>query len=368
MRNLFHLILVLSLGLLAVGCGSDRGSMSLQSGEDLIAGVGAYELPSDAVFASATFHVYVDIPSDQQIDIHRATADWDEMTATWNSFGSSFDAMIYNSFMADGTDWRSVDVSDLVAGWLAGDFANFGLVMNQATMAWPRTLFYSREGGSYSPYLVISYTSGGVPMDDIVLPIGDTYVYEAHPDMNYGSIDQLWTGRTGEFDADKHAMVKFDLMVEPPSEEGCTYTKGYWKNWTGLGNGNQADMVTPLLPIWLGNAGGDKSLFVDDVYMAVDVLKEKTYGHSHNGITKLYSQLLAAKLNFANGASDDAVANVVQRADNFLANHDWTDWDDLNRRAKRRVLRAQRILDRYNNGTIGPGHCYSDDDDGCHDD
>jgi len=70
---------------------------------------------------------------------------------------------------------------------------------------------------------------------------------------------------------EKHSILRFDLESEPPDDEtGCTYTIGKWKNWTGLGNGNQPDIVTPLLPVSLGDDGGSKTLVVTDVAMAVD--------------------------------------------------------------------------------------------------
>jgi len=146
----------------------------------------------------------------------------------------------------------------------------------------------------------------------------------------------------------------------PPPPEGCTRTIGHWKNHCGIGNGNQADEVTPLLPIWLGDAGGTKSLEVIDAQMAHDVLEKKTYGRNRNGVTKLYAQLLAAKLNFANGADDADVAETVADADAWLTENDWTDWGGLSDDDQDMVLDWKDALDAYNNGFTGPGHC--DDD------
>lgn len=149
---------------------------------------------------------------------------------------------------------------------------------------------------------------------------------------------------------------------------GCTYSKGYWKNHAGFGP--QADVVTPLLPLWLGDDGGDKSMAVTDAQTAVDVLQQKTYGDPSNGITKLYAQLLAAKLNIENGASMVDIADVVSDADAFLAMHDWMDWGNLDMTQKHKVLGWKDKLDDYNNGIIGPGYCGDDenhdgdDDDG----
>ncbi len=157
--------------------------------------------------------------------------------------------------------------------------------------------------------------------------------------------------------------MTIDAALCMPPMEGCTLTIGYWKGHTGLGNGNQADEVTQYLPIWLGDDFGTKSLGVTTREMALDVLEMKTYGRNNNGITKLYAQLLAAKLNLAAGASDSAVADEIDDADAFLAMYDWTDWDNLSDADRDMVMMWQHMFDEYNKGNIGPGHCDDNDDD-----
>jgi hypothetical protein len=149
--------------------------------------------------------------------------------------------------------------------------------------------------------------------------------------------------------------LTWDAGVYLVQQEGCGLTIGFWKNHAGFGP--QADVVTPLLPIWLGDEGGDKSLYVETAEMAVAILRMKTYGHSSNGITKLYAQMLGTKLNIANGASDVDVADPLADADEFLAEHDWEDWSDLSSRQRRIVNLWKSMFDDYNNGIIGPGHC-----------
>ena len=43
-------------------------------------------------------------------------------------------------------------------------------------------------------------------------------------------------------------------------------------------------MVTPLLPIWLGEAGGTKSIHVTTNQIAYDILTQHVYGHPSNGV------------------------------------------------------------------------------------
>lgn len=135
----------------------------------------------------------------------------------------------------------------------------------------------------------------------------------------------------------------------------CTRTIGYWKTHAGFGP--QADMVTPLLPIWLGTPGGTKSMQVTTALMAVRVLSQNYYGTSSNGITKLYAQLLGAKLNLANGSEGGLIATAIADADAFLANHNYLDWKTLSQADKNMVLGWHELLDDYNNGMVGPVHC-----------
>ncbi|MHB0971386.1 MAG: DUF7507 domain-containing protein [Thermoanaerobaculia bacterium] len=137
---------------------------------------------------------------------------------------------------------------------------------------------------------------------------------------------------------------------------GCTLTIGYWKTHAGF-TGRNADVVTQYLPITLGTAGSAKSLVVTTAQQAVDVLTMKTYGEPSNGITKLYAQLPAAKLNIANGSSWDDIDKELAKADAFLAIYDWTDWASLSNKQKKDVISWMSAFDAYNNGLIGPGHC-----------
>ena len=95
--------------------------------------------------------------------------------------------------------------------------------------------------------------------------------------------------------------------------------------------------------------------------MAVDLLSQKVYGHPSNGITKLYAQLLAAKLNIVNFANPYEIEDVISDADDFLADYGYEDWDSLDKDQRKMVNGWKSYLDDYNNGLIGPGHCDSDE-------
>ena len=116
----------------------------------------------------------------------------------------------------------------------------------------------------------------------------------------------------------------------PPPADGCTHTIGYWKTHAGFGP--QADVVTALLPIWLGTAGGAKSVNVMTAAKSTSLLKmEGSNGvkAASNGINKLYAQLLGAKLSGADGADGSVIAGVIAAADAFLANNNSLSWSSL---------------------------------------
>jgi hypothetical protein len=149
-----------------------------------------------------------------------------------------------------------------------------------------------------------------------------------------------------------------------PPKPGCTRTIGYWK--THAGYGPQADRVSPLLPIWLGTAGGAKSINVTTAAKAVSLLTFKGSNgveSASNGINKLYAQLLAAKLNGESGASTAGVDSVIAAADAFLANKDSLSWATLTTTQKWMVEAWKDKLDSYNNGDEGTRHCDGKDDD-----
>jgi hypothetical protein len=139
----------------------------------------------------------------------------------------------------------------------------------------------------------------------------------------------------------------------PPTGDACTRTIGYWKTHAGFGP--QADVVTPLLPVWLGTSGGAKSVHVTTAALAVALLDKS--GDASNGINKLYAQLLGAKLNIANGADGSAILQAITQADAFLATHAAADWGALTSTQRQQVLSWAAMFDDYNNGRIGPQHC-----------
>lgn len=124
-----------------------------------------------------------------------------------------------------------------------------------------------------------------------------------------------------------------DLSFSVPSS-GCTYTQGYWKN-------HPEDWPVNSLTI------GGQSYTKDSL---IGVLKTPVKG---NGVIQLAHQLIAAKLNIANGANGSVVAGAIADADNLIASA-----GGLGGSLKTKDTSSLNdILTAYNEGNSGPGHC-----------
>lgn len=158
-------------------------------------------------------------------------------------------------------------------------------------------------------------------------------------------------------DTQTFGSANWQISVTVPCS-GCSLTIGYWKTHAGFGP--QPDVVTPLLPVYLGTQGGALTVIVATAARAVSILD---FGGSNgvvdasNGINRLYAQLLAAKLNIKSGADPSAIASTIASADAFLATHNSLSWATLSRANRNLVISLQTTLESYNTGLIGPGHC-----------
>jgi hypothetical protein len=129
------------------------------------------------------------------------------------------------------------------------------------------------------------------------------------------------------------ANVSFYFTVDG-CDRSCTYTQGYWKNHPE---------AWPVASLWLGGVS----------YSAVQLQTILQTPVSGNGLISLAHQLIAAKLNIANGADATAVAAAVADADALIGMRNVTT-DYLHPSMTSALV---GVLDQYNNGVIGPGHC-----------
>jgi hypothetical protein len=220
-----------------------------------------------------------------------------------------------------------------------------GVLAETTTDADGRYLFCELEAGDYNVHFVLPAGWAFSPQDQ---GSDDAVDSDADPVTGATACTSLDSGETD---------LTWDAGIYQIPQDGCTHTIGYWKTHAGIGP--QDDVVTPLLPQWLGDADGPKSIAVTTPAMVVALMDfdDGMYGPAKNGISKLYAQLLGAKLSIADGAADADVSAAIVDADAFLAMHSWEDWSSLTREQKNTVLSWQGMFDDFNNGDIGPGHC-----------
>lgn len=134
----------------------------------------------------------------------------------------------------------------------------------------------------------------------------------------------------------------------PPPENGCTYTQGYWKTHSASGPAPYDDGWKNLGPL------EEKTLFFNVGQTWLTVWNTPPRG---NAFYQLAHQYMAAKLNVLNGASSPTdVANAISGAE-ALFNSLAAGSNTLTDAQKSQAQSWATLLDNYNNGLVGPGHC-----------
>jgi len=119
--------------------------------------------------------------------------------------------------------------------------------------------------------------------------------------------------------------------------QNCTYTQGYWKNHSD---------VWPLQSLTLGAVSYNAS-------QLLQILNRPAQG---NGLVILAHQLIAAKLNIANGADPTVIQQTVVDADTMIGGLIVPPVGS-GYLSPGQTSGLTATLTEYNEGTIGPGHC-----------
>ena len=195
-----------------------------------------------------------------------------------------------------------ITVSDTYAGMLgtvcAGDA--------------PRTFTYSREIGPYA--ICGNYT------------VNNTAAFVTND-----------TGATGE----DSAVV--DVTV--PCNTGCTLTLGYWKTHSKYGPARYDDTWAQI---------GEDTAFYSSGKSYYQVLWTAPQG---NAYYILAHQYIAAKLNILNGASStpEVDAAILWAETQFF--NLYSPSSALSKSVKNQATSYATLLNNYNTGAVGPGHC-----------
>ena len=135
----------------------------------------------------------------------------------------------------------------------------------------------------------------------------------------------------------------YELIGSQPQVEvtgcsaGCTLGQGYWKN---------TPQAWPVGQLMLGTVS----------YSATELLTIFRTPVAGNGLIQLAHQLIAAKLNIANGASGAAVAATVAAADALIGALVVPPVGAGSLQTSQ-TSALNDTLDAFNNGLIGPGAC-----------
>jgi hypothetical protein len=135
-------------------------------------------------------------------------------------------------------------------------------------------------------------------------------------------------------------------------DEACTLTPGYWKTHSQKG-------PAPYDEAWqnLGPLEEDTPFFLSGKTY-YEVLWTSPQGNAYYILAHAY---IAAELNILNGASvPPAVQAAFDYATDLFTNYTPEQIGALKGAAKNAVTSNAQILDDYNNGLTGPGHCSDD--------
>ncbi len=137
------------------------------------------------------------------------------------------------------------------------------------------------------------------------------------------------------------------IAVEVPcTSSGCTLTQGYWKTHSRKGPApydarwENLDALEEATPFFLSG----KTWY--------EVFSTPVKGNAYYNLAHQY---MAAKLNVLAGASASALGNALTTSEAFFAVS--TPSTPLTASQRAALLGLATLLDQFNNGEIGPGHC-----------
>lgn len=112
---------------------------------------------------SATLYVYPDIIEDStnEISIKSTTTNWTSSTVTWDT-EPSYSADSESETLDSEDAWNDLDVTNLIQSICDEDIDYYGLaIFDEVDNSESNDINSSEHSGSYTPYLVIDYSSSG---------------------------------------------------------------------------------------------------------------------------------------------------------------------------------------------------------------
>lgn len=138
-------------------------------------------------------------------------------------------------------------------------------------------------------------------------------------------------------------------VIDADNSCGCTYSQGYWKTHSEFG-------PAPYDETWGMLPDGASTIFFLSGQSYYNVLWTSPAG---NAYYILAHQYIATQLNFLSGAYPVAAQDAFDEATGLFSLYTPAQIKAMksNNPVRQRFLALASILDDYNNGIIGPGHC-----------
>jgi hypothetical protein len=187
---------------------------------------------------------------------------------------------------------------------------------------------------------------GTVCADDA--PVTFPYSLYIGPYYVCGSFQHINTGSFVTNDTDTPGSDGWTVNIDVPCV-GCTLTPGYWKTHSSYG-------PAPYDDTWVG-LGEDAPFFLSG-QSNYEVLWTSPRGNAYYILARAY---IAAKLNVMNGADPTAAQAALDEAIVLLQTYTPDEVAAMKgkngKETRNQFISLAGILDDYNNGYIGPGHC-----------
>lgn len=162
--------------------------------------------------------------------------------------------------------------------------------------------------------------------------------------VNTASFQTNDSGSTGE--------SSWTIVVSVPCEQGCTLTPGYWKTHSAQGPAPFDDTWDQILP------AAENSPFFLSGQTYLEVLWTSPQGNAYYILAHAW---IATELNQLNGASIPAdvldAFNQGRAVFETYTPDEVADFKGQDRDKRAMILGWAYLLDEYNNGISGPGHC-----------
>ena len=153
------------------------------------------------------------------------------------------------------------------------------------------------------------------------------------------------TNDTRTTGSDSHT-IAVSVTCKYEGGDGCTLTQGYWKTHSEHG-------PAPYDDTWALLTNGADTAFFDSGMTYHKVMRTPPKGNAYFILAKQY---VAAVLNGLNGADQSDIQSTLDAAE-ALFDAQGTNDVTLTKAETKKAKSLASILDKYNNGKIGPGHC-----------